>query len=214
MSTANRTGNDRGGTNSDNTVSCTLPVMIDAQEKTPLLKLCAHLISSLAIERRKSSGVFSGHQRVLRRINVIGWHNFQRDDLSQMYRNALAISDTEDIGLSVGLQLHLSAHGPLGVATYSCPDLRTALNLLATYGQTRTEVFDISLHQHAEGLRVNFAETQELDDLRVFVTESVLSGLFAAIHFFSAQHNSTANVSLRIPSRATAALTAITLETG
>lgn len=106
------------------------------------------------------------------------------DDLSQMYRNALAISDTEDIGLSVGLQLHLSAHGPLGVATYSCPDLRTALNLLATYGQTRTEVFDISLHQHAEGLRVNFAETQELDDLRVFVTESVLSGLFAAIHFF------------------------------
>ena len=79
-----------------------------------------------------------------------------------MYRNALAISDSEDIGLSVGLQLHLSAHGPLGVATYSCPDLRTALNLLATYGQTRTEIFDISLHEHPEGLKVSFAETQDL----------------------------------------------------
>lgn len=101
-----------------------------------------------------------------------------------MYRNALAISDSEDIGLSVGLQLHLSAHGPLGVATYSCPDLRTALNLLATYGQTRTEIFDISLHEHPEGLKVSFAETQDLDDLRVFVTESVLSGLFSAIDFF------------------------------
>ena len=60
------------------------------------------------------------------------------DELSRMYRNARAISDQEDLGLSVGVQLHLSAHGPLGVATYSCPDLRTALNLLATYGQTRT----------------------------------------------------------------------------
>ena len=106
------------------------------------------------------------------------------DELSRMYRNARAISDQEDLGLSVGVQLHLSAHGPLGVATYSCPDLRTALNLLATYGQTRTEIFDISLHEHPTGLRVNFAETQDLGDLRVFVTESVLSGLFSAIHFF------------------------------
>ena len=106
------------------------------------------------------------------------------DELSRMYRNARAISDQEDLGLSVGVQLHLSAHGPLGVATYSCPDLRTALNLLATYGQTRTEIFDISLHEHPTGLRVNFAEAQDLGDLRVFVTESVLSGLFSAIHFF------------------------------
>ena len=105
------------------------------------------------------------------------------DDLSQMYRNALAISDTEDIGLSVGLQLHLSTWS-LGSSDYSCPDLRTALNLLATYGQTRTEIFDISLHEHPEGLKVSFAETQDLDDLRVFVTESVLSGLFSAIDFF------------------------------
>ena len=106
------------------------------------------------------------------------------DELSRMYRNALAISDKEDIGLSVGLQLHLSAHGPLGVATYSGPNLRTALTLLATYGQTRTEFFDISLSEHPKGLKVNFAETRDLGDLRVFVTESVFSGLFSAIHFF------------------------------
>ncbi|MGI9288234.1 MAG: AraC family transcriptional regulator ligand-binding domain-containing protein [Pseudomonadales bacterium] len=107
-----------------------------------------------------------------------------RDDFTQIYRNALAISDCEDLGLSVGTQLQLSAHGPLGVATFSGPDLRTGLGLLAKFGQTRTEFFNITISEHTEGLKVDFAETFDLDDLRVFVTESVLSGLFSAITFF------------------------------
>ena len=107
-----------------------------------------------------------------------------RDELIRIYRNALAISDREDLGLSVGTQLHLSAHGPLGVATFSGPDLRTALTLLAKYSQTRTDFFNITVSEHPEGLKVNFAETFDLDDLRVFVTESVFSGLFSAITFF------------------------------
>ncbi len=41
-----------------------------------------------------------------------------RDDFVRIYRNALAISDRADLGLSVGSQLHLSTHGPLGVATF------------------------------------------------------------------------------------------------
>ena len=108
-----------------------------------------------------------------------------RDDLTQIYRNALTICDREDLGLSVGTHLHLSAHGPLGVATFSGPDLRTGLGLLAKFGQTRTEFFNITISDCTEGLKVNFAETLDLDDLRVFVTESVFSGLFSAITFFA-----------------------------
>ena len=107
-----------------------------------------------------------------------------RDDLTQIYRNALAISDREDLGLSVGTQLHLSAHGPLGVATFSGPDLRTGLVLLARFSQTRTDFFNITISEHPQGMKVSFAETFDLDDLRVFVTESVLIGLFSAINFF------------------------------
>ena len=36
------------------------------------------------------------------------------DDMAQLYRNALAISGREDLGLSVGAQLQISTHGPLG----------------------------------------------------------------------------------------------------
>ncbi len=107
------------------------------------------------------------------------------DDLAQIYRNVVAISDTEGLGLSVGARLHMSTHGPLGVATYSGPDLRTGLLLLAKYGQTREEFLNITLSNHPQGLKIRFSEAFELNDLREFITESVLSGIFSAISFFA-----------------------------
>ena len=122
-----------------------------------------------------------------------------RTDLSQIYRNALAISGREDLGLSVGTQLHLSAHGPLGVATFSGADLRTALTLLAKYSQTRTDFFDITVSEHSQGMTVRFAETFDLNDLRVFITESVLIGLFSAINFFLGVNQFRGHVSFAYP---------------
>ena len=119
--------------------------------------------------------------------------------LNQLYRNALAISDREDLGLSVGAQLRLSTHGPLGVATFTGPDLRTGLALLAKYGHTRTEFFDISIDEMAESMRVKFSETSDLADLRVFVTESALSGLFSAVTFFSGSSNFTGTANFAYP---------------
>ncbi len=122
-----------------------------------------------------------------------------REDLTQIYRNALAISDHEDLGLSVGTQLLLSTHGPLGVATFSGPDLRTGLVLLSKFGQTRTDFFNITISEHSEGLKVTFTETFDLDDLRVFVTESVIIGLFSAINFFVGTGQFTGEVHFAYP---------------
>ena len=119
-----------------------------------------------------------------------------RDDFVRIYRNALAISDRADLGLSVGSQLHLSTHGPLGVATFSGPDLRTALILLAKYSQTRTEFFEVTVSECAQGIRILFDETFDLGDLRAFITESVLSGLFSAINFFLGGEPFTGRVNL------------------
>ena len=70
------------------------------------------------------------------------------------------------------------------MATFSGPHLRTGLTLLAKYGLTRAEFFDITLSAHPKGLKVHFAETSDLADVREFVTDSVLSGLFTAITLF------------------------------
>lgn len=122
-----------------------------------------------------------------------------RDDLAQIYRNALAISNHEDLGLSVGTQLHLSTHGPLGVATFSGPDLRTAVALMAKYSQTRIDFFHITITEHPQGLKVSFAETFDLDDLRVFFTESAFSSFFSAINFFAGAGQFKGQVSLSYP---------------
>lgn len=107
-----------------------------------------------------------------------------RDDMAKIYKNALAISGREDLGLLVGTQLNLPTHGPLGVAAFSGPDLRTALTLLAKYGQTRVEFFNTSISEHPGGLKIHLAENFDLEGLRLFITETVLSGLFSAIEFF------------------------------
>ncbi|MGB2375744.1 MAG: AraC family transcriptional regulator ligand-binding domain-containing protein [Porticoccaceae bacterium] len=107
-----------------------------------------------------------------------------RDDMVNIYMNALAISGREDLGLLVGTQLNLPTHGPLGVAAFSGPDLRTAVTLLAQYGQTRVEFFNTTVSEHPAGLKIHFAENFDLAELRLFITETVLSGLFSAIEFF------------------------------
>jgi len=122
-----------------------------------------------------------------------------RHDLIRIYRNALAISDREDIGLSVGTQFQLSAHGPLGVATFNSADLLSGLNLLAKFGQTRTDFFNISVNEHIDVVQVEFTETFDLGDLRVFVTEATLSGFFSAITFFTGHKTFSGEIRLVYP---------------
>ncbi|MGB1068872.1 MAG: AraC family transcriptional regulator ligand-binding domain-containing protein [Henriciella sp.] len=122
-----------------------------------------------------------------------------RDDLSTIYRNALAISNIPELGLSVGAQLHMSTHGALGVATFSGPDLRTGMELLGRFGQTRADFFTITLKKHPKGLRIILTEAFDLADLREFVLESALCGIFSAITFFAGAGNFEGRVSFTYP---------------
>lgn len=105
-------------------------------------------------------------------------------EMAQIFRNAQAISGAEDLGLLVGGQLHISTHGPLGVAAFSGPDLRAALTLFAKYSRTRADFFEVSIAESPEGVRVIFAETFDLGDLRLFIFETALIGLFSSITSF------------------------------
>lgn len=151
--------------------------------KHPSSSYARILFRHLRLSEASCAAYFEGTQVSYEELMTLDG-TIPRDDLVQIYRNALAVSQTESLGLSVGKQLQLSTHGSLGVATMSGPDLGTCLNLLAKYGQTRTEFFNITINEHSAGMKVTFSETFDLDDLRVFVTEAVFSGLFSAINFF------------------------------
>lgn len=51
----------------------------------------------------------------------------------QIMKNGRALLGSADFGLRLGVQLKLSAHGPMGYLALSSPDLRSALNALRDY---------------------------------------------------------------------------------
>ena len=106
------------------------------------------------------------------------------DDMTRLFRNALVISGRDDLGLSLGPQLQLGTHGPVGVAALSAPDLRAALMLFAKYSQTRAGFFTVSVSNHSDGVKFSFTETFDLDDVRAFIMELTLMWLFSSIMFF------------------------------
>jgi AraC-like DNA-binding protein len=142
------------------------------------------LFRHLRLSEENSAAYFEGTNVSFKELMSLDGP-ISHDDLVQIYRNVLTISDIKGLGLSVGTQLHMSTHGPLGVATFSGPDLRTGLHLLARYGQTREEFFKITISDHPQGLKIIFTESFDLDNLREFLSESVLSGIFSAITFFA-----------------------------
>ena len=79
------------------------------------------LFRHLRLSEEKSSAFFNGTTVSYDDLMSLDG-SISGDELAQMYRNACAISGRDDLGLSVGTQLHLSTHGPLGVAIFSGPD--------------------------------------------------------------------------------------------
>lgn len=151
--------------------------------KYPSSSYARILFRHLRLNEENCQGYFEGTEVCYEDLMTLDG-SISSGELAQMYRNALAISDISDLGLSVGALLHLPTHGPLGVAAFSAPDLRVGLSLLVKYGHIRVDSFDVSISEHKRGLTINFSETVDLGDLRIFLTESVLSALFSAITFF------------------------------
>ena len=153
-------------------------------QKHPASSYARILFRHLRLSEETGAAYFAGTNVTYEELMTLDGTLSQKA-LSRIYRNALAIYGRDDLGLSIGRQLRLSTHGALGVATSSGPDLRTGMYLLEKYGQTRSDFFDFALHEQKHGMRLTFTETFDLADLRAFITESVLSGLFSAITFFT-----------------------------
>ncbi len=103
----------------------------------------------------------------------------------QLFANALKLADEPHLGLSVGRRLHLSSHGPLGVAAFSGQNLGVALECLARYSQMRAQFVELSVSEEGEYLCIRMHEPIDLKDIRCFLHESVMSAIYAAVEFFS-----------------------------
>ncbi len=103
----------------------------------------------------------------------------------QLFANAVRLSEEPDLGLSVGRRLHLSSHGPLGVAAFSAATLGEALDCLARYSGLRAQFVDLKAGLDGDSFCIDLFEPIPLGEIRQFLHESVMSAVYSAVVFFT-----------------------------
>ncbi len=97
---------------------------------------------------------------------------------ARLVLNALRLSGDEGLGFELGLRLKLSAHGFLGYAAMTAPDLRTALQVHARYFRMRNRQYQLQFAEDDAGARLVLSGVQASPVLQHHMMfELVLTGL-------------------------------------
>lgn len=112
--------------------------------------------------------------------------------------NALAYAGPS-LGLKVGYQLQLAAHGALGTAMQSAPDLRSALATLVQFIPARASFFSMTLVEADKLAAVEIATSDLSKRLVPFFSESILFTLTHCLIFYTGQPGSVEGIQLTYP---------------
>lgn len=94
----------------------------------------------------------------------------------QLCRNAIAIS-APGLGLRIGAQLQLAAHGALGTAMQHAGSFGAALRTFAEFLPVRASFAALAIVQHPQHCELQLGFDGLPADVRLFFTESILSTL-------------------------------------
>jgi AraC-like DNA-binding protein len=90
---------------------------------------------------------------------------------------ALELTREPGLGFYHGLQVRLSAHGSLGLAAMTASTFGEALALAERYFHLRGQLLALSSRAEGSDMLVELAELRPLGPLRVFMLESMITGL-------------------------------------
>lgn len=113
----------------------------------------------------------------------------------RLVENALA-GASPGLGLRVGHQLQLAAHGALGTAMQSAQDLKTALDTLARFVTVRASFFSLSRSDEGEATTIEIKIQEMPGDLVAFFSESILFTLTHCLTYFTGQRDSVSRIEL------------------
>lgn len=105
----------------------------------------------------------------------------------------------QNIGLAVGHQLQLAAHGPLGTAMQCAPDLATALDTLARFMDIRASFLALDMASNASKAQIDISIRGLPAGLIPFFSESILFTLIHCISFYSGYRAGIGTIRLGYP---------------
>lgn len=95
----------------------------------------------------------------------------------RLVENAIRLSGDAGIGFELGLRLRASAHGFLGYATLTAPDLRSSLQVMIQYYRMRNRQYRLVYTESAEIVSLEVRETHAVAALQhPFMFEFMLVG--------------------------------------
>lgn len=105
------------------------------------------------------------------------------EQFRQVMVGAREMTGNPALGLVLGQQLTLTAHGLLGYAAISSVDLGDALRLLERYFRTRTRLSVPRIESSTEGVRFCLLESVLLGDIRETYLEVVVAAVVGGIRY-------------------------------
>jgi AraC-like DNA-binding protein len=122
-----------------------------------------------------------------------------RDTIVALAEGAMAATRRPWLGLDLGGNAPVSAHGALGYAAVTSRDLRETLETIARYGTTRNDTMAWSCVETAGGLTMRATDRFDLGAVRVFVIDTVLASVLRMVETAVGHVPPSLQVDLPIP---------------
>lgn len=154
----------------------------------------AHLLLEIMVDKgflaleilKKSKIPLTLLDRLDARITPIQW--------SKLAWESLVLSKDSGLGYEYGIKLRLTAHGPMGYALMSSPNLRQAIEVSTQFFNMRLKDYQIALLDEHEFSIIEIKETHpvvsnqptQAETLRRFFYECLMIGVIQAGQFLRA----------------------------
>ena len=125
-----------------------------------------------------------------------------RETIARLAEGAIAATRRPWLGLDLGGNAPVSAHGSLGYAVVTSRDLREAMLTLARYGTTRNDAMDWTCTESPAGMTMQAAERTDLGRVRGFVVDTVLAAILRMVETALGQVPPRLRVDLPLPTPA------------
>jgi AraC-like DNA-binding protein len=105
-----------------------------------------------------------------------------RSTVIRLVQAAIQATGKPWLGLVLGDQAPVSAHGPLGYAAVTAPDLEHCLAVLGRYGPVREDSFSWSFQARAESGTLQLIDRLDWGEARSFVLDTMAAALVRVLH--------------------------------